>query len=47
MSFSTVAGAGGKLNEFTDTIISAGEEDCQACLQKLETLLLDDALGVC
>ncbi|KAF1779837.1 hypothetical protein GQ600_24971 [Phytophthora cactorum] len=41
-----VAGAGGKLNEFTDTIISAGEEDCQACLQKLETLLLDDALGV-
>ncbi|KAG3021011.1 hypothetical protein PC121_g4281 [Phytophthora cactorum] len=47
MSFSTVAGAGGKLTEFTDTIIAAGEEDCQACLQKLETLLLDDALGVC
>ncbi|KAI9990874.1 hypothetical protein PInf_018491 [Phytophthora infestans] len=47
MSFSTVASAGSKLNEFTDTIISAGEEDCHACLQKLESLLLDDALGVC
>ncbi|ETL88123.1 hypothetical protein L917_12776, partial [Phytophthora nicotianae] len=47
MSFNTVASPSGKLNEFTDTIISAGEEDCHACLQKLEALLLDDALGVC
>ncbi|KAG1691827.1 hypothetical protein DVH05_026202 [Phytophthora capsici] len=47
MSFSTVASADGKLKEFADTIIAAGEEDCQACVQKLEALLLDDALGVC
>ncbi|KAG7384948.1 hypothetical protein PHYPSEUDO_002094 [Phytophthora pseudosyringae] len=46
MTFNTAASADGKLKEFTDTIIAAGEEDCQACVRKLEGLLLDDALGV-
>lgn len=47
MSFGSVTTDASELKEFTDTIRSVGEEECQKCVRKLEALLLDDALGVC
>ncbi|KAG6618532.1 uncharacterized protein IUM83_01336 [Phytophthora cinnamomi] len=46
INFSSAA-SGATLKQFADTIIKAGEEDCQVCMQLLEQMLLDDALGVC
>lgn len=46
INFSTAPASGTVLKQFTDTIVKIGEDICQTCLQKLDEVLLDDALGV-
>jgi hypothetical protein len=47
INFSGAASSGAVVKQFADTIIKAGEEDCLKCMQKLEEMLLNEALGVC
>ncbi|GMF13423.1 unnamed protein product [Phytophthora lilii] len=48
MNFSTATASGATvMKQFADTIIKTGEQDCQECIQMLEKMLLDDAIGVC
>ncbi|GMF34251.1 unnamed protein product [Phytophthora fragariaefolia] len=47
INFSTAEASDLAVKQFTDTVIKTGEDICQAYLQKLEQVLLDDALGVC
>ncbi|ETN20337.1 hypothetical protein F442_13214 [Phytophthora nicotianae P10297] len=46
ITFSTATGSVDVAKQFADLMIKDGEEICQLGLQKLEKLLLDDALGV-
>ncbi|KAL4088030.1 hypothetical protein PRIC1_012460 [Phytophthora ramorum] len=47
INFSSAASSGATVRQFTDATIKAGEDDCRACIKKLEEMLLDEALGVC
>ncbi|RLN54252.1 hypothetical protein BBJ28_00005617 [Nothophytophthora sp. Chile5] len=46
MNFSSATSSAALIGQFTDMVVSTGEEDCQECLRRLEKLLLDEALGV-
>ncbi|KAL3670915.1 hypothetical protein V7S43_004100 [Phytophthora oleae] len=47
ISFGEVVASSAAAKEFADMLIKDGEDICQLALQKLEKMLLDDALGVC
>nr|KAE8931455.1 hypothetical protein PF009_g18482 [Phytophthora fragariae] len=47
INFSSASSSGVTVKQFAAAIIKAGEENCQSCIQQLEMLLLNDALGVC
>ncbi|GMF34252.1 unnamed protein product [Phytophthora fragariaefolia] len=46
INFSSAASSSVIVKQFADTIIKVGQEECQSCMQTLEEMLLDDALGV-
>ncbi|KAG7384949.1 hypothetical protein PHYPSEUDO_002095 [Phytophthora pseudosyringae] len=47
ISFSTAAASSAVVKQFAGILIKDGEETCQLAIQKLEEMLLDEALGVC
>ncbi|KAG1712583.1 hypothetical protein DVH05_000325 [Phytophthora capsici] len=47
ISFGEVVASTATAKLFADILIKDGEDICQVALQKLEKMLLDDALGVC
>ncbi|RLN80927.1 hypothetical protein BBJ28_00003397 [Nothophytophthora sp. Chile5] len=46
MNFNSATSSTALAGQFTDMVVSTGEEDCQECLRRMEQILLDEALGV-